>query len=234
MDGFVSPHFDDAVLSCARQIATRPGSTVVTVFSGGPDRVDPLTAWDENCGFAPGDDVPAVRAQEDEDALSSLQARASGLAFWDGQYRSGSPSRLVRAVRARLGTGRLVPDIAETLGGVVEDLGLETVFIPLGISHPDHKLTAQACLQVARVRPQTRWMVYEDLPYARESAEAREAAVAAVAAAGFTLEPLALGDGVDLERKRTAIECYRSQLKALGARVEVALSAPERYHRLVA
>jgi LmbE family N-acetylglucosaminyl deacetylase len=233
VDGFVSPHFDDAVLSCARQIGTRPGSTVLTVFSGGPDRVDRLTVWDEKCGFAPGDDVLAVRLQEDDDALSCLQARGKGLAFWDRQYRSASRNGAMRSTRAEIGTEKLVPDIAETLGGAVEDLGLATVFIPLGVTHPDHKLAATACLHVARARPQTDWIVYEDLPYARESAAAREAALAVLAAAGFTLEPLALGDGAELERKRAAIECYRTQVKGLGERVDVALAGPERYHQLV-
>ncbi len=236
---FVSPHFDDAVLSCGGKIPEIPGSTVITVFSGGPARVDPLPVWDQKCGFAPGDDVMAVRALEDDAALDRLQAQPQRLGFWDGQYRGDSGNRLVRAVRWRLGNRRLVRDVAEKLVGVIEELGLETVFIPLGVGHPDHKLTTKASLGAARRLPHVRWVVYEDLPYAAESSANSAAALRAIATAGFTLEPLEPGEPRELEAevdatdKRAALDCYRSQLDALGQRLEVALNAPERYHRLV-
>lgn len=263
--GFVSPHFDDAVLSCGRQVGAHAGSIVITVFSGGPTRVDPLPLWDQMSGFAPGDDVMGLRAQEDDAALDRLRVRGQRLGFWDGHYRADAGNWLVRVMQRRLGDRRLVsrvayklsavaaelglervvrrrlgdhplvPRVAEKLSTVAEELGLETVFIPLGVGHPDHKLTASACLAAARRLPQLRWVVYEDLPYATETSKGREAALRAIAADGFTLEPLEieLEPGADMERKRAAVECYRSQLNALGERIELALNATERYHRLV-
>jgi len=41
----VSPHLDDAVLSCGRLLAGRPGSVVATVFAGVPSRPDQCTDW---------------------------------------------------------------------------------------------------------------------------------------------------------------------------------------------
>jgi hypothetical protein len=48
----VSPHLDDAVLSCGRWLAAHPGTLVVTVFAGVPSNGNRLTDWDARCGFS--------------------------------------------------------------------------------------------------------------------------------------------------------------------------------------
>jgi hypothetical protein len=59
--GIICPHPDDVALSCSLLLLEHTGSIVSTVFAGGPEHVDPLSAWDVACGvFHPGDDV-AVR-----------------------------------------------------------------------------------------------------------------------------------------------------------------------------
>ena len=101
---------DDAALSCGGLLSARPGSHVVTVFSGGPKSVRPLPTWDETSGsFKPGDNVMALRQVEDEDAMAVVGAHGHRLDFWDEQYRAGRPLRLarlrpraVRTARARL------------------------------------------------------------------------------------------------------------------------------------
>jgi hypothetical protein len=82
----VSPHFDDAALSCVSLVARHPGAVLLTVFGAGPSRVDPLTRWDRASGFAPGDDVIAALAAEDSDACEALGARQVRLKRWDSQY----------------------------------------------------------------------------------------------------------------------------------------------------
>ena len=47
----VSPHLDDAVLSCGQLLAASREAIVLTVFSAGPDEGAPLTDWDRACGF---------------------------------------------------------------------------------------------------------------------------------------------------------------------------------------
>jgi hypothetical protein len=79
----VSPHFDDAALSCVSLVARHPGAVLLTVFGAGPPRVNPITRWDRASGFAPGDDVIAVRAAEDLDACDALGARQVRLKHWD-------------------------------------------------------------------------------------------------------------------------------------------------------
>ncbi len=46
----VSPHLDDLALSCANLLAVHPGSSLVTVFAGGPSSVDPVTGWEALSG----------------------------------------------------------------------------------------------------------------------------------------------------------------------------------------
>src|ERR1700732_2299673 len=63
----ISPHLDDAVLSCAQVLLAHPGSTVVTVFAGRPPD-GRWSSWDKAC-FRPGQDPMRVRQKEDRDAL---------------------------------------------------------------------------------------------------------------------------------------------------------------------
>src|SRR5579872_2478636 len=82
--GVVSPHLDDAVLSCGQLLGARPKSHLVTVFSSGPSKVRPLPDWDQMSGvFSPGDDVMAIRRQEDDEALSLMSGTGHRLGFWD-------------------------------------------------------------------------------------------------------------------------------------------------------
>jgi LmbE family N-acetylglucosaminyl deacetylase len=233
----VSPHFDDAVLSCADLIAGLSSSFVLTVFSGGPARVGQISAWDRSCGFSTGDDVMAARAAEDVAALNQLGATPSALGF--SQYRAAVPLwartvlwRVIRHVRTNRGRDLLGRDIVERLAGELESMAPQSCVMPLGVSHDDHLLTSSACLEVARRMPEVRWFVYEDLPYALEDTAGRDAALAAVRAAGFEPEPMNVVIESDTERKRAAVDCYASQLRGLGERVELAVSAPECYYLL--
>jgi LmbE family N-acetylglucosaminyl deacetylase len=85
----ISPHFDDAVLSCANLIADVPDATVLTIFSGGPGRAGQISGWDRSCGFSTGDDVMGARAAEDLAALQQLGATQRSVGF--SQYRAAVP-----------------------------------------------------------------------------------------------------------------------------------------------
>ena len=51
--------------------------------------------------------------------------------------------------------------------------------------------------------------------------------------AGFTLKPVEVELDPDTSRKQQAIECYRSQLTALGERARTAVRGPEVYYQLL-
>lgn len=188
-------------------------------------------------GFSPGDDVMARRRAEDDAALALLEASAHRLGFREPQYK-----RLRWPRRFRRGPiGRLRPEVSErvanTVAGrlapMVAQLGVSTWLVPLGLVHGDHVLTGWACRIVATRSPQVQWIAYEELPYRAESPEQAPAALDALRTSGWGVEALAGAFSGDLERKRAAIACYRSQCAALGQRADLALVSAESYHRLV-
>lgn len=229
----VSPHFDDAVLSCGQLLAGRPGSHVVTVFSEGPRRVRRLPAWDRmSAMFNPGDDVVGIRRAEDDAALALLEATSHRLGLWDSQYRRPfEPPR--RWQRHRRDVARAARLVAERLAPLVESLGVPTWLMPLGLVHHDHLVTAAACLDVATQVRSVEWIAYEELPYGAERAELVERALAALAGRGLEPRPSHAPQSAGADAKRRAVACYRSQWTALGDRAHLVLDSPEHYHRLV-
>jgi len=254
--GVISPHMDDAALSCGSLLANHPGSLVVTVFSGGPASVDPLPPWDQRSGyFRLGDNVMALRAVEDDAAMRVVGARALRLGFWDVQYRSGrsllfsrifrraARSQLIRplphAVRSelsRLADHHLQVDVEAALRRVVQTSSITTWFMPLGLCHPDHKITASASSRLAASITGKAWVVYEDLPYGIEAPQDAEATRVSLHEAGFTLEPAFTEGSPDpraIKTKRAMVACYKSQLPCLGSRSDLAIDSREVYFRLV-
>ncbi len=225
----MSPHLDDLALSCGSFLAAHPSSSLATVFAGGPGRVDPLPSWDITCGaFQPGDDVVGIRRHEDLRAAEILGAATRHLAHWDGQYRTSGHGYTGPESDA------LVQQIAADVDVMVQQLDVDAWLIPLGILHPDHRTAALACLEVASVRRDVEWLVYEELPYATAFPEQRDEAVSRLHGRGFTVHPGAdAGTPRNEEAKRRAVDAYRTQLEALGPGVEEAIAAPERIGRLV-
>jgi LmbE family N-acetylglucosaminyl deacetylase len=214
---------------------------VVTVFSSGPVSSDSLSLWDRECGsFEPGDNVPAIREGEDDDALGRLGASALRFGFWDEQYRATSASLVGRARRRAtraLGRAGVEPGLLKAVSGqlsaMISESSLKAWFAPLGVRHGDHELTTAAFLLVAREMQDRQWFIYDDLPYAREQVDEAATARRRIADAGFTLEEASAATTADASRKRDVIACYRSQLRGLGSRADTAILGPERYYLLV-
>jgi LmbE family N-acetylglucosaminyl deacetylase len=231
---------DDAALSCGQLLAAIPDSHVVTVFSSGPTSVRPLPEWDRLSGFfQPGDDVMGQRAIEDDDALAVVGAHGHRLGFWDEQYRQGPPGRLarlrpgaVRAARARVDDPAIEASVFEKLAQLVDELGLSTWLVPLGLWHGDHKKTARACLRLVEQFPRARWLAYEELPYRLELPDQVAERRAYLRSQGFDLVPVVAPALPDVSPKRAMVGCYRSQLPCLGPRAEQAATATEVVHLL--
>jgi len=202
---------------------------MVTAFAGGPATVDPVTAWEELSGiFAPGADIVGARRNEDVLASAELDATFRHLDHWDHQYRSAT-----YGFRGAADRSALIRVVAEDLESLVAASASSTWAVPLGIAHPDHEVTAAACLEVAGHHPELDWLVYEELPYAVYLPGKVLEAEASLRSRGFELQP---AEGVEMSAdpssKRRAVSCYRSQLQPLGEAIGVALDTPERLHRL--
>ena len=101
-----SPHFDDAALGAAYLLLAHPGSTVVTVYGGRPAAYpEPPSEWDALGGFRSGDDVVALRREEDRAAMRVLGAVPRWFDFVDHQYLAPDERR-VRERRRGCARGR--------------------------------------------------------------------------------------------------------------------------------
>lgn len=193
----VSPHCDDAVFACGSLLQTYSGSTVVTICAGGPAPHGSLTEWDQSSGFQVDDDVMTLRRREDARALSLLGAHALWLSFYDSQYRKPASC----------------PDVVRALSVVVETVAPQSLFIPLGLFHSDHRLTSEACLTLRDWYPEFAWYFYEEALY-RHIPGLLSERLAYVRTRGLRARRIDLSP-LSTDRKWPAVQCYASQLRAL-------------------
>ena len=228
----VSPHPDDAALSCAALLDRGRPVDIATVFTGAP--TPPVTTeWDRAAGFADSDEAMAARIAEERAAFADSRHRLHELGELDGQYVSTGRDRGVANVlrsfvsswrreagdRARVvipvGTGRrdLLPQrLAHRLGQGPAP-------------HPDHVYVRDMVL--AAVHPRDA-ILYEEFPYMRGRRGDRSAARAV---RRFGCRTRAFELEVDRESKLRRLDAYASQLATLTI-TPASLPATERYYRL--
>jgi LmbE family N-acetylglucosaminyl deacetylase len=218
-----SPHFDDAAMGAGHLLLAHPGSTVCTVFAGAPAAYPAVpTEWDALGGFVAGDDVVAMRREEDLAALEVLGAEHRWLDFVDHQY-------LEADARAT------ADDVAPALAAVVDAVAPTAVVLPLGLANPDHVVTHEAGLRIAPTRADIAWFAYEDAGY-KHLPGMLAWRVSKLFQSPLWPTPMIVPVLQDHARKRAAIECYRSQLgplrrdHALDARIDGAV--PEQFWML--
>ncbi len=220
----ISPHLDDAVLSCGRWLAAHPGSVVLTLFAGAPRDASLRTGWDAQCGFDSAGQAVAARRGEDARALAILGAAPRWLDFADGQYDEGVP----------------VAALAAALRAVLLDARPAAVLYPLGLFHADHRRAhdaAVAALDGLDGLGIDSVLAYEDVPY-RGMPGVLQQRLAALAAAGVQATPAcaaaAAADDTAAALKTRAIAAYPSQLRAFGGTAGLAdATLPERLWHLV-
>jgi len=222
----VSPHFDDAAMGAGEMLihhADRSATTVITVLGGRPPRYpDEPTEWDALGGFKAGDDVVAVRREEDAAAMAVLGAKPVWLEFPDHQYL---------AVEDR----PTAADVAPTLEQAIVAESPTAVFTPMGIANPDHVMTHGASLLVREQHPEWAWFAYEDHGY-KHLPGMLAWRVSKLFREGIWPTPALVPIDLDEDRKRKAIGCYTSQIPPLerdhALSTRLAVHAPEQFWRL--
>jgi LmbE family N-acetylglucosaminyl deacetylase len=209
----VSPHFDDAAMGAGHLLASYSDTAVVTVLGGRPPAypAEP-TEWDALGGFVAGDDVVALRRQEDVAAMDVLESAYRWLEFSDHQYLAPAD--------------RPTPDqVAPVLAATIAELDPTAVFFPMGLANPDHVMVHDACLKVREEQPHRAWFCYEDHGY-KHLPGLLAWRVAKLLRSRPWPTPAIVPHTPDEGRKRRAIWCYRSQIAplerdhALSARLE--------------
>lgn len=193
----VSPHLDDAALSCWSLLAAasagpaRPPVVVVDVCAGLPPE-GVLGPWDERGGAQSSRERVRVRQAEEREALAATGAEVVLLDLLDWQY--GPRGEDVAAA--------LAPHLA----------GAGWVLAPAGIGgHRDHLRVRDAVLALC---PDA--VLYADLPYALR--HGWEPPVP-----GYEPEARPL-DADALAAKLAALACYRTQLPLLEEEFGMLLS----------
>jgi LmbE family N-acetylglucosaminyl deacetylase len=221
----LSPHFDDAAMGAGLLLIRhdQADTTVITVYGGRPPAYPPEpTPWDALGGFKAGDDVVAVRRQEDEAAMAVLGARPVWLEFADHQY-------LAEEDRAR------AEDVAPALEKAIIDREPTVVFSPMGLANPDHVVTHDAAMIVRESHPEIDWYCYEDQGY-KHLPGMLAWRVSKLFRAKVWPTPAAVPVAADFDRKKRSILCYVSQIPPLeqdhGFSERMDARVPEQFWRL--
>lgn len=144
----LSPHLDDAVLSCWRALDRPEPATVVNVFSSAPPAGAPVGWWDRITGASDSAARMREREAEDGEALAVAGARARDLRLLDHQYRSTS-----------IGAADLAAALEPALDADA------VLHAPAAIDgHPDHVLVRDAAVRLATGARSL--VLYADLPHA--------------------------------------------------------------------
>ncbi|HEY1094130.1 MAG TPA: PIG-L family deacetylase [Glycomyces sp.] len=205
----ISPHFDDAILSCGSIVSA--STRIVTVYAGVPGPETKLSGWDRICGFPTAAAAALARREEDDAACARAGAEPVRLPYLDRPYAEDDGADLPAALGEQIRGGR--------------------VYLPAAIGgHPDHRAVRDAGLRACRDFDGEVFL-YADVPYACDRGwNAREAdrpprsrwdtALSEVRAQGYDIaEPdWRRLDAPAAERKLALAKHYRSQLEVFRYR----------------
>lgn len=223
---FLSPHYDDAALSCGGAIAqlSALGETpvVVTIFGGKPD-YDHLSPFAHAIHARPhgGADLIDVRRAEEREALAILGAQSIQLDFLDCIYRQDADrTRWLYASEEAIfgpvdaGDDALIDEFIRSLFTFVPEPAICQFIAPLAVgNHVDH----QVIFRAARRLHGAGWAVlfYEDYPYVvRDAGGLKRTLARWQEDEQWSTEVATLSDR-DLAVKVAAVCAYRSQLGVL-------------------
>jgi LmbE family N-acetylglucosaminyl deacetylase len=217
---FLSPHLDDAALSCGGMIAGLASVgqpvLVVNICSGSPASAATLSpfaaAMHARWGLPAAEGV-RLRLAEDEIALETLGADSYQLNLLDAIYRL--PTAYTSDKRL---FGSVAPDdplpaqLAPRLAALRDRYPGAILYAPLGVGrHADHQIAHAAAAELARLGMSVAF--YEDFPYVT----AANMLVERIAELGGRelFAPIVTAIEPSLARKIAALEAYTSQIGTL-------------------
>lgn len=185
---FLSPHLDDAVLSCGAMMTKLAGHrapTVATVFTtadGGPHTYA-ARSFHRQCKVGDARTLFAERRTEDREVLADIGADPVHLGLTDALYRLRDvrirgarglrrlvpelvhryPTYRFDIARGRMARGdrHLVAGVATKIADLISSTGATVLFCPIGVGrHVDHLIVRAAGQEFAE-----RVVFYSDFPY---------------------------------------------------------------------
>ena len=217
---YLSPHLDDAALSCGGNIHAQcqrgSEACVITLFAASPAEASPTEYAEElRTRWGGARDPVAERRREDRLAMAHLGATFEHWEWCDCVYRF-DPATDTALYPTEMSIFEAVHPVESALHielarGLAHHTHPEGVlfYAPLGVGHHvDHQIVHRA----ARLLSEQGYNVlyYEDFPYAGDR-QAVEKALAQCGAAAWQAHIAQLHDA-DLDQKCQAIAAYRSQI----------------------
>jgi LmbE family N-acetylglucosaminyl deacetylase len=213
---YLSPHLDDAALSCGGAIATNLAQgarvLIVTLCTAAPPPEGPFNAvarefhgqWNLEAA-----DVLRVRLAEDRLAMERLGADYFWAGLLDAIYRVPDAYNSRETLfNTPVPADSLFADLRRLCGALRARVPHATFYAPLGIgNHVDHLITYDVACETA----QPSLAFYEDVHYVLQPG-AREQRLAALGAR-HTPQVIAIDHG--LACKISAIAAYESQVREL-------------------
>jgi LmbE family N-acetylglucosaminyl deacetylase len=215
---FLSPHPDDAVLSCGGwiyQLAQNGERPIVITIFGGDAPADALRsdfARGLQARWQLGDDAPACRRDEDRAACDRLGCYLIHLPFADAAYRVDGQGQHLYASEEAIFSGVRDEDIIDRVAWAVEGRLRKVInarlVVPLTAGqHVDHVITREAA-----ERLNAELIYYEDYPYAEQLERMTHVwARANGAEAEWVSESIELSEDA-LQAKIEAFLLHRSQI----------------------
>jgi len=185
---FLSPHLDDAVLSCGALMAALAGHcslTVVTIFTAAGPGPHTRAAWSfmRQCSATDAATLFSARRAEDQEVLEGLGVSHLHLGIADALYRrrkidSSAAKHLGRLLpelmhryptyrfdiakgRVARGDRQLIADLTTQMSDLIRQTSAGLLFCPIGVGrHVDHLITRTIGQQYP-----DRVIYYSDFPY---------------------------------------------------------------------
>lgn len=213
---YLSPHLDDAALSCGGSIAVQRAAgepvLVVTFCTAAPAAdmrfSDLALEFHSKWGLEPAE-VVAARLREERRALEILDADSYWAGMFDAIYRYPEAYNTRGSLfNTPAPDDPLLPALRRLIGDLRERAPDATFYAPLGVgSHVDHLITHAA----ARAAIGDGLLFYEDLPYATRPAVLDQR----LAALEDRLTSRTIAIDAAFEKKIAAIKAYPSQIGEL-------------------
>jgi LmbE family N-acetylglucosaminyl deacetylase len=225
---FLSPHADDAALSCGAQIATltRNGERVIifTVMAGdlpiGFQPTDFTRSLHERWNLTDETVIEARRA-EDTSAAKMLGAEIKFGPYADAVYRINPKDDSPLYPDGEAIFGEVQPDdpvreakraaVIQAIMTLFELTNDDSVHVPLGIGHHvDHQIVRDMGKAIAQWRPNIPLYFYDEYPYSLKGQNVIKAAANELEVdLARTLRQV---DDAAIDAKIAAIGCYKSQI----------------------
>ena len=221
----VSPHFDDAALSCSVLLDRREPVTLLQVCTAGPVPAV-VSDWDRRAGVADSDDAGRARRAEERAAFAGSPHEMREVGLLDAQY--GAIFDLDAQTRVR----EAILEWADATHGP------RTVVVPVGAGcapralvpfararaavsryqvfwmHPDHVAVRDACVEALVDRTDIAVVLYEEFPY-RLTRRGDGAARRVVRRFGASARAVRVDAPVDRAAKAQRLAAYATQLPLL-------------------